>query len=79
MPGDFDIGKVTSWFPSEGEKIEAAIRQGHEICHAHFPAGIMVATDANELHWKCPECGITRYTGITAGVISLDFVEHGEI
>ena len=48
----------------QDEKIEAAMRQGFEICHAHYPAGIMVTTDG--VNWKCttPECNCTRTRAI---------------
>jgi hypothetical protein len=53
----------------ESQKIDAAIRHGHEICHAHYPPAVMTSED--DVNWTCPECGNTRYTGISVGTLPI--------
>lgn len=87
---DLGIGQIASIlarkFPSEAEEqtaidkaLKAAQERDQALCNMHSPPEIMLSPD--DVNWTCPRCGNTKYTGpppMTAGYISLDFVEHGE-
>ena len=47
-------------------EIEFAHGLGFQICHNHFPPGIMLSE--NDEDWTCPECGNTRDIGAHLGV-----------
>ena len=36
-------------------ELKLAEALGHQICHNHWPSGIMISKD-NKI-WKCPSCG----------------------
>ena len=54
----------------EAERIDAAIRHGYKICHAHYPPAVMVSKDDN--NWTCPECDNQKTKGgLTVGTLSV--------